>query len=156
VNISIDIYYHIIDDSRPNSLIECRRYDDGRVDNFLYMRYLEKQRELHKIERNQQEDFWHDEEDGSVLSSSSSRKKRRSVKSLRPYYFDDNGVPVYLQPRQTVWYHLYVSGPALDNKHFLLKFRRRFRMPYREYQQLLQKVKGDNRFARWNQSYAVG
>jgi DDE superfamily endonuclease len=153
----IDLYYLIIDDNRPNSLIECRRDDDGSVDNFLYMRYLEKQSELQELERNRQDEIWHDEGDGSVLSSSSSsRKKRRTVKSLRPYYFDENGVPVYLQPRQTVWYFMYVTGPALDSKHFLAKFRRRFRMPYAEYQRLLSKVKQDNRFARWNRSDAVG
>lgn len=129
-------YSSVESDERPNSLLQCKQ-PDGSVDTGLYMKYLQKQSELSDIERNLVELPWQDQESDSLVVSSPKVKRRRSAKSLRPYYFDDNGEPVYLQPRKTVWYYMYVKGPAIDNPLFHSKFRRRFRLPFDEYKILL-------------------
>jgi hypothetical protein len=51
---------------------------------------------------------------------------------------------------------MYVSGPPKDNPVFLAKFRRRFRVPFKEFGHLLHLVKRDNRFDRWKSQDAVG
>jgi hypothetical protein len=78
------------------------------------------------------------------------QRAKRKHKALVPYYFDDYGTKVFLRPRQTAWYMMYVKSPSLDNDKFNKKFRRRFRMSYDMLHNLLEKVQGDETFKRWH------
>jgi DDE superfamily endonuclease len=140
-------------DDRPSTLLECTSRD-GSVDSARYLLYLQKQHEISILERNLIDERLLDGEREEVPKPR--QKKKRSVKSLRPYYFDQDGRAVFLKPKETVWYHLYVSGPALDSKVFHDKFRRRFRLPYDDFRSLLERVKGDEAFGRWRRKDAVG
>jgi hypothetical protein len=82
---------------------------------------------------------------GTVRSVGSSKKRaKRRAKALTPYYFDFNGQKIYLRPRQTYWYMMYVKAHALTDDKFNMKFRRRFRVPYCEYLKLLEKIKEED------------
>ena len=86
------------------------------------------------------------------------RKKRsgRNVKSLRPYYFDDEGRVVYLLPSQTYWYLVYVKNPPTEDILWQKKFRRRFRLPHSEYLVMLKRLEDSGYFQRWYSTDASG
>jgi hypothetical protein len=98
-------YYEVDNDSRPNTILECHSID-GTVDQSLYLQYMQKQSELHDLERHLVEGRREASTEVSSQSSGGTRKKRHSAKSLCPYYFNEQGEHVYLQPKQTVWYHM--------------------------------------------------
>eukprot|EP00797_Seminavis_robusta_P020115 Sro3065_g343090.1 Plant transposon protein (509) ;mRNA; r:3511-5037 len=92
----------------------------------------------------------------TTSTTTTTRTRVRSCKSLKPYYFDSNGRKVELKPRQTIWYLMYVVSPTLDSAKWHKKFRRRFRMPYSEWLELLEQCQQDHRFKRWMSKDAVG
>ena len=75
-------------------------------------------------------------------------KKTRSPKGVM-YYTDEEGVRQILPPTMSCWYNYYIEHPDLDNPRFHKKFRRRFRMPYNEYRQLLLIAEAEPILARW-------
>ena len=93
----------------------------------------------------------------------SRRKKRRQCLSVKVKKIvrktrmcnpildvDDDGIRTNLIPEKTYWYRNYVSFPHLDSPKFLAKFRRRFRLPYHCFLSLLELVKNDPTFERWD------
>jgi NTP pyrophosphatase (non-canonical NTP hydrolase) len=148
-------YLAINDDDRPSSLTDCLANDGVSLDPEKYRQHQEKEDELGdammqllmsynvaKVVGNRKENKM------GVVRSAKKRAKRRT-KVLAPYYFDDEGRKVYLRPKQTYWYMMYVKSPPLADEKFNVKFRRRFRMPFGEYQRLLDKVKASVLFRRW-------
>ena len=113
------------------------------------LEYLDKEHELSLLERNVFKDM---QRQARVQPK---KRKKRSVKSLRPYYYDEKGQLQYLEPRKTVWYLAYALGEPECPK-LRQKFRRRFRMPYNEFTLLLQRVKQAHEFQRWQRKDATG
>jgi len=157
-SIAMNHYYNLLNDDRPSSLVECEGRN-RRTDPEKYALYKQKEIELEEVERNC---FFAMQETGeeSEIPQKKAKKKRKkkSCKSLRPYYFDNNGELRFLKPTETVWYYAYVRGsnlPAEGSKLFT-KFRRRFRMPYSAYIDLLTRVQSAEEFARWGRKDAVG
>ena len=146
-NTIITQYLAVDLDDRPSSLVDCLGDDGINLDPEKYLQYQEKDDELGDLmlklamscrKTNQ-----------NKVRSTKKRAKRKA-KALTPYYFDDNGRKIYVRPRQSSWYIMYVKCPTLDDIKFNVKFRRRFRMPYAEYLKLLARVKGqDIIFRRW-------
>jgi DDE superfamily endonuclease len=83
------------------------------------------------------------------------RAKRR-FKANTSFYLDDNGEKVFLRPRQTSWYMMYVKNPAENCDKFKHKFRRRFRMSLDHFKQLLEMVQDNDIFRRWHPSARDG
>jgi hypothetical protein len=90
-------------------------------------------------------------------------KKKRHFKKVLFYTLDKDGNRITTGPTQSNWYVLYIVSPNVENKKFLKKFRRRFRLPYKCYLDLLDIVKkaendddGELFFRRWMSHDAVG
>ena len=137
----------IEDDDRPSSFLDCLD-DDGQVIEEQYKLFKEKEDELEEAEERIQAYLLTMGEEGRKKKTT---RKKRKFKSIKPFYIDDNGAPRYLVPRQTYWYLMYVrtSPENLECAKFKKKFRRRFRMPYEQYLELLSKLQGDSMFSRW-------
>ena len=60
-----------------------------------------------------------------------------------------NGDTVPIDPKETIWWSLYIESPKTDNKQFCRKFRRRFRCKYDKFLELLEMVKQDDHFLMW-------
>ena len=76
-------------------------------------------------------------------------KRKRSTKKRLLEYVDDDGNVCTLTPKKTFWYQYYIlNGNNLDAKA-LNKFRRRFRLPYQQFNELLQELEESERFRRW-------
>ena len=71
-----------------------------------------------------------------VSPSTSAPKQRRATKrSVR--YVEDDGTVCILTPTKTFWYNYYIlNGPVLSERG-LMRFRRRFRLPFDQFQVLL-------------------
>lgn len=76
------------------------------------------------------------------------RKKRKGEKGVI-HYTDEEGVRRVLPPTMSLWYNLYIEHPSLDQPRFHKKFRRRFRMPYNSFLELLEIAKTSPLFGRW-------
>jgi DDE superfamily endonuclease len=146
-------YIAVNQDDRPSCLLDCLDEDGISIDLEQYEAYGEKDDELGDLLMQLVTMSYSDEVSSNPRKrkSNGSTKKRakRRAKSLTPYYFDDNGQKIYLRPRETYWYMMYVKSPALDEDKFHLKFRKRFRMPYEEYKKLLKMVVAHDIFHRW-------
>jgi hypothetical protein len=71
-------------------------------------------------------------------------KKKRAKKQPILEYTDEHGVRKELPPELTNWYLCYVACDLCrTDKRRAEKFRRRFRLPYGKYLELLEKVKAD-------------
>ncbi|CAB9517844.1 Plant transposon protein [Seminavis robusta] len=95
----------------------------------------------------------------SVTTGSQGTKKTRkprSTKSHRPYYLGDDGTVIYLTPKETVWYLLYVRNPPKEDPIFLRRFRRRFRLPHSAFLELVEKTSVSGKFRRWHRKDAMG
>jgi hypothetical protein len=155
---SLDSYYRALasidDDDRPSSIINCLE-EDGSINAERYAAMLSRQDDIEAAES-----AWFDyllvAEEDDTEPPKKRRKSKRSVKTLRPYYFDNDGNVVYLLPTQTFWYLMYVKSPPLCDKKFHHKFRRRFRMPYETYRSLLDRLEVCDIFGRWYGKDATG
>ena len=55
-----------------------------------------------------------------------------------------------LKPEDSSWYKMYVDNVLmLEDEHFQKKFRNRFRLPYKNYLDLVANCKEDEHFDRW-------
>jgi len=141
-------YLSVASDFRPSSIADCYGIN-GELDLFKFLQYQEKCSDLARAERNALLQH-HEESDDDAVTTSTKRTRRRHCKALTPHYFDEEGNMIYLKPRETVWWHLYVQSPLVDDKKFNHKFRRRFRMAYWRYQMILVKVVRHDLFRRWS------
>lgn len=156
-------YSRILSDDRPMSTAQCTR-SDGSLDSRLHAQFLAKEKELENAERNHFQSLVQvlQEEENPTGPRKKSRRswKKRACKSLRPYYFDDNGNRKHLKPRETLWYIVCCSQnpnnqPATSSKLFA-KFRRRFRLPFEEFKRFLATVSVHPLFVRWTRRDATG
>lgn len=138
--------------------------DDHTLDMTRFRQLLEQEEEH---ERARSEWFKELSEKGdcsdSEIASTSSGKtaktgksRKRSCQSLKPYYFNDDGQMVYLLPRQTFWYFVYVRSPPYTDQNFLKKFRRRFRIPFAEFGTMVNRLDQSGMFNRWRAKDACG
>jgi hypothetical protein len=82
--------------------------------------------------------------------------KRKRRRNGAVFYMTDDGQTEVLPATASTWYRIYVEHPALDNKAFHKKFRRRFRMPYEQYMNIVADCKESDIFERWRNKDATG
>jgi hypothetical protein len=140
----------------PRTLSECvdKRGEINLDSYYLFCRNRE-------VRENDEFDDWFQEcvkeaEIEAVIDSTSNTRRRRRMKRDFMKYRNDNGDLVEYTSTKSNWYVRYVSSPNLENPSFHDKFRRRFRMPYRTFLELLELLKEDPKFARWQKPDAVG
>ena len=68
----------------------------------------------------------------------------------------DDGEIVEISPKESNWYSLYVNNPMVDDDRFQNKFRRRFRLPFSNYEELARDCKGHEVFERWTGCDGLG
>ena len=76
-------------------------------------------------------------------------KRRRGAKGVA-FYVDETGVRRVLPPRMSSWYSMYIENADIENNGFKKKFRRRFRMPYPSFVELVNLTKASVLFQRWS------
>ena len=86
----------------------------------------------------------------------SSKTRKRSCKKHPTLYVDEDGLLVELTPKQTFWYGAYVRGGSTQNLRQLKVFRRRFRIPYGEFKELLTELETSLIFKRWKPNNVDG
>ena len=63
---------------------------------------------------------------------------------------DEDGVKVPMKPEESMWYTMYVNNALIATDQSMhAKFRRRFRLPYRNYLELVDMCRVDYRFDKW-------
>jgi hypothetical protein len=88
-----------------------------------------------------------DNADQSHEMTATAPRKKRAKKQPILEYTDSHGVRKELPPEMTSWYLCYVNCDLCrTDRRKAKKFRRRFRMPYDKYLELLDKVKADPSF----------
>jgi hypothetical protein len=83
-------------------------------------------------------------------------KKRLRGRLTVCQYIDDEGILQQITPFKSNWYFQYILHPATSQASFFKKFRRRFRIPYPQFLELIQDCKANNWFPRWNSKDATG
>ena len=103
------------------------------------------------------------DEDAVDGKETTSRRHHRSVQKHAIFEtVDANGQCVPFDPHCTFWYTMYVMNPPLHRPNFLQKFRRRFRLPYNMFLELVKITKeatdddGNFYFQRWMTVNAAG
>jgi len=63
---------------------------------------------------------------------------------------NEDGVKVPIKPTESMWYTMYVNNPLIaGNESMYDKFRKRFRLPYNNYLELVDMCRLDYRFDTW-------
>ena len=152
-------------DVRPIDESACYN-DDGTMDVELYNDYLERDEDEYRARRN------------TILSmllfdkiSSKRRKRARALERRekpdppskqsrikQQKFFTDplTGGVRAVTPRVSLWWILYIQDPQPDNSQWSKTFRKRFRLPYESFRQLLsmiddEKETPDDCFYRWRE-----
>ena len=127
-----------------SSLLDC--YTDGRLD---VMKWSAQRRK---------DDEYFDAISEHLISTSlgksndppsqEERKKhqRRIILARR----NEDGELEPIPPTDSLWYHLYASCPQTNDSRWNKKFRRRFRVTYNSYLELVEEAREDNWFPRWS------
>ena len=92
----------------------------------------------------------HDDDDGNPREKK--LRKKRIVLARR----NEDGILEAIPPRESLWWNLYVDCPQRNDSRFLKKFRRRFRVPYKEFEWFVSEAKRENWFPRWMGKDAAG
>ena len=118
--------------SKPRSLYDCLNHEEGTIDPVRYFQYQRHYSE----ELNKATDEMMDEckAEPEKKSSRSNRSKRNRGPLLS--FLSTDGKVCSLTPNESSWYRYYVESPNFTAK-FHKAFRRRFRLPYAQYQELV-------------------
>jgi len=73
------------------------------------------------------------------------KRQRRIILARRNADGELEAIP----PTESLWWHIYVDCPQLNDKRWLNKFRRRFRIPYQSFLTFVEEAKANNWFPRW-------
>ena len=146
------------DNKNPTKLTDCLN-DDGSIDNTKWYMYRRQQRQLQKEEEEEEEHHTKKQKATTAATNNIIMKtpmQRSCFRSNINLYRDENGIISAIGPKSSSWYLTYVLSPAIDNPKFEKKFRRRFRCCYSSFLELLNIVKFDDSFIRWNRNDAAG
>ena len=91
----------------------------------------------------------------SKYVKSSKRKCIRTVQAHRILVREDDGSLREVKPQDTLWYLLYVRQPP-RNRRLAAMFRRRFRLPYGSFLQLLNDLRNHPSFREYNSCDCTG
>jgi hypothetical protein len=146
---------YLVGNSGPKSINHCIG-EDGWIDPVLFMEYRRKSHDewtqfLRVVEKKRR--ALANEKDAEPA-----KKRTRRYKANKLEMVDASGNTIAADPKVSPWYLLYVNPSLsnLENKKFHAKFRRRFRLPYENYEELLADLSNSGKFKRWQSADAVG
>jgi hypothetical protein len=143
-------------DTRPRTLFECRSLD-GSLNANLYMQFQNRQRDEMFARSVAQQAEW-DRIDMALKAKEATTTfpKEKATRERHPLtYPGDDGERLLYTYRMSNWYRHYIDRPQIENPKFQRVFRRRFRLPYDCFLELLDMVKKDDGFARWTSHAAL-
>eukprot|EP00957_Ditylum_brightwellii_P184163 14027315-Ditylum_brightwellii.AAC.1 len=125
------------------SRYECFNAETGKFDLLKYAVY----RRIQLKKRNKERDQLHksiakhhheeDQESTGKKKCAIKKKRRRSYGKISLEYLDSDGNWKVLEPKNTLWYAMYILDPRVEDNKFKAKFRRRFRMKHESFLKLL-------------------
>jgi Plant transposon protein len=144
-----------MDNLTPSSIKDCID-EDGSLNSYLYFLYRRQQRKkrqsIDAVDEILAESFEPAELQIEQKTAKRERKRNNNIQLVR----NIDGTTIQISPRECTWYVTYVLFPKFENRKFINKFRRRFRCSYNSYTNLLEMVKADPKFQRWQMSDAAG
>jgi hypothetical protein len=132
------------------SLMDCFDSDEEDINPWKYTEY---QSARHAEARKRVSHLMETSDEIPIKKKSRSHSK----KPRRPFleYYDSDGELRKVQSEKSIWYLAYVKSPLLSAK-FYKRFRRRFRLPYAQFLELVEDARAGNWFPRWMRSDAAG
>ena len=119
------------------------------TDRFLHMVMDEDEDDLLNMVDDSNDERCNDDD---VNPREKKRRKKRIILARR----NEDGILEAIPPQQSLWWHMYVDCPQRHDSRFLKKFRRRFRLPYQEFEWFVEEAKRENWFPRWMGKDATG
>jgi hypothetical protein len=138
-------------DHRPQSILKCLNVNgDGQgVDPGKYIQYRQRRdEEMAKLALFVRNNNKRQEASEQDAAQGPPEKKRRNRNKSVLEYDDEERTLCPVLPTESPWYIQYVRNPAFGNE-FLKKFRRRFRLPYKQYKELVEDARVSGYFDRW-------
>ncbi len=103
------------------------------------------------------EDLLHgDDDDDEMQHDPSTAEKKKRQKRIILARRTEDGEMEEIPPTESLWWHMYIDCPQIDDPRFLKKFRRRFRLPYTQFTLFVDEAKRENWFPRWMGKDAAG
>lgn len=143
----------LLHDRRPKTIVQCLRVEGG-LDLEKYRSYLgyiadvTRSNIANAVAASYEEDEAFGDDDRPA-------KKRRARKQGVQGRRTEDGELERIDPTESHWYMLYAQNPELDDR-FHNKFRRRFRVPFQNYLELVEEAVEKEWFPRWGGSDATG
>ena len=135
----------------PISLRDC--LVDGQIDFAHYRIYSRRQyddeyEDIHQTRLNKRKK-------SSYPPKSNRKKTKRSVKKHDIEVRDKDGTICSATFRDSTWHTLYVDSPPTSNRR-KKAFRKRFRLPYDVYLNMVHDIKSHDLFSRWTHNDCIG
>lgn len=143
----------LLHDRRPKTVLQCLAADGG-LDLEKYRSYLSYVADATRSNIAKAIAVSYEEDDQSEQPAAKKRRARKKSMGVQARRTED-GELERIEPWESHWYVMYVAAPELDER-FLHKFRRRFRLPYDYYLQLVEEAKEKVWFPRWSGTDATG
>ena len=150
----------LLHDPRPKSIANClgtNGFDVRKFTSYIGFRADEARQRITEAVSASYDDRDEDysDFDDNDIPSSPPKKKRRAKKCVMARQTEDGELEI-ITPKQSNWYLLYVNNPMVEDERFQQKFRRRFRLPYENYVELVNDCRQQEIFERWMGSDCTG
>ena len=140
----------------PNKLSGCFD-EDGSINLKQWQLYRRRQRQ-------QEEEYEEERRKGRIVLEQEQQEQevrlkatnRRCSKNNLNVVRNEEGNLMVIEPRKSSWFISYIECPNVNNSKFNKKFRNRFRCNYDSFLELLELVKADTVFSRWQGDDARG
>jgi hypothetical protein len=135
--------------NKPKTLFSCFN-KDGTVNFEQFRQYMQSVNEETVMYRQRMLSS-EEEEASSAKPMNAVRRKRKAVLE----YYDDDNLLQTVKPHESTWWYLYCRNPTVSER-FLIKFRRRFRLPYEQYLELVEDSCSKHWFPQWENHNCAG
>ena len=137
-------------DSSATSLIDCFDPKQHRINKRKYLLQT-----CFAEEDNEELELLKFEEVKATCKSNKGppKTRRRRITLARR---TEEGKLEAIPPTDSLWWHIYIDCPQHENPKFLTKFRRRFRIPYKQFLWLVDEAIKEKWFPRWMSKDAAG
>ena len=98
------------------------------------------------------DDDYHAEDPPNDGPKEKKTRQKRIILARR----SEDGQLEAIPPTESLWWHMYIDCPQPNDSRFLIKFRRRFRLPYKQFLLFVDEAKEAKWFPRWTGKDAKG
>ena len=134
------------------SLLQC--YTDGRFDSTKFIKLRRHDSDI--AFEDAADMLLRDQQPGKSNDPPTQEERKKRQKRIILAKRTEDGEMEEIPPTESLWYHAYITCPHLDDSRFHQKFRRRFRLPYSSFLDLVEDAREGNWFPRWTGKDATG